>query len=87
MKNQMTHHDSKLNEIISLTSTAPGVYLMKDADGKIIYVGKAVNLRARLRSYFHASAGLHPKTLRLVASLLGVTDRDSALARQKAARA
>jgi excinuclease ABC subunit C len=33
----------------------PGCYLYKDADGKIIYVGKAINLRNRVRSYFHDS--------------------------------
>jgi excinuclease ABC subunit C len=33
----------------------PGCYIMKDADGKVIYVGKAVNLRNRVRSYFHAN--------------------------------
>ncbi len=32
------------------------MYLMKDAEGTVIYVGKAVNLRSRVRSYFHASA-------------------------------
>ena len=31
--------------------TSPGVYLLKDAAGKVIYVGKAVNLRARVRCY------------------------------------
>jgi excinuclease ABC subunit C len=35
----------------------PGCYLMKDTAGKVIYVGKAINLRNRVRSYFHASAG------------------------------
>jgi excinuclease ABC subunit C len=34
---------------------APGVYLFKDASGKVIYVGKAKNLRQRVRSYFHST--------------------------------
>jgi len=34
--------------------TSPGVYLMRDAEGVVLYVGKAKNLRARLRSYFSA---------------------------------
>jgi len=46
--------------------TKPGVYLMKDAADTIIYVGKAVNLRNRVRSYFHASADHSPKVGRLV---------------------
>lgn len=33
----------------------PGVYIFKDKNGKVLYVGKAVNLRARLRSYFGSS--------------------------------
>ncbi len=36
--------------------TAPGLYLMKDAQGRVIYVGKAKNLRARAGSYFHKTA-------------------------------
>ena len=35
---------------------SPGVYLMKDAAGRVIYVGKAKNLRSRAGSYFHAAA-------------------------------
>lgn len=37
---------------LDLVPTSPGVYLMKDAAGSVIYVGKAINLRNRLRSYF-----------------------------------
>lgn len=44
---------SVLEQLKSLP-TKPGVYLMKDAAGEIIYVGKALNLRNRVRSYFHA---------------------------------
>ncbi|MEA3308654.1 MAG: excinuclease ABC subunit UvrC, partial [Chloroflexota bacterium] len=47
----------------------PGVYLMRDLKGEVIYVGKAINLLPRVRSYFHASAQEHPKTRRLVAAI------------------
>ncbi len=39
----------------------PGVYLMKDRDGHVIYVGKAASLRSRVGSYFVPSADLSPK--------------------------
>jgi len=45
------------------------VYLMKDERGDIIYVGKASNLRNRVRSYFHASAEQSPRTRRLVKAI------------------
>ncbi|MFH1638986.1 MAG: excinuclease ABC subunit UvrC [Chloroflexota bacterium] len=47
----------------------PGVYLMRDAGGKILYVGKAVNLRNRVRSYFGSGENLSPKTQSLVARI------------------
>ncbi|NIO68293.1 MAG: excinuclease ABC subunit UvrC [Anaerolineae bacterium] len=53
---------SQLKEQLSSIPAKPGVYLMKDEKGKVIYVGKAVNLRNRVRSYFHASADHSPKT-------------------------
>ncbi|MFN3307871.1 MAG: excinuclease ABC subunit UvrC [Anaerolineales bacterium] len=46
--------------------TRPGCYLMKDREGKVIYVGKAVNLRNRVRSYFHAVQQLSPRIQRMV---------------------
>ncbi len=48
--------------------TDPGVYIMKNAAGKVIYVGKAVNLRNRVKSYF-MKTGHDPKTEQLVANV------------------
>jgi excinuclease ABC subunit C len=47
----------------------PGVYLMKDAEGDILYVGKAANLQQRVRSYFNAGQKLSPKLQRMVAQV------------------
>ncbi|HEX5746803.1 MAG TPA: excinuclease ABC subunit UvrC [Archangium sp.] len=44
--------DAKLEAKLESLPTEPGVYLMKDRRGEIIYVGKAINLRNRVRSYF-----------------------------------
>ncbi|MDR1939724.1 MAG: excinuclease ABC subunit UvrC [Clostridiales bacterium] len=46
-----------LNEKLKNLPALPGVYLMLDADGGIIYVGKARYLKNRVRQYFHASGG------------------------------
>lgn len=45
---------------------------MKNASGAVIYVGKAVNLRNRVRSYFHSSAQNHPRTQRLVSKIADI---------------
>lgn len=46
---------------LKLVPTQPGVYIFKNAAGEPIYVGKAVSLRARMRTYFQASGGQSPK--------------------------
>lgn len=51
----------------------PGCYQMLNAEGKVIYVGKALVLRNRVRSYFHASAQHTPKTLALVEEIRDIT--------------
>lgn len=45
-----------LRERIKRFPTSPGVYLMKDARSRILYIGKAINLRSRVRSYFGKSS-------------------------------
>jgi excinuclease ABC, C subunit len=58
--------------ILKTLPTKPGCYIMKDANGRIIYVGKAINLRNRVRSYFHAPRDHTMKTRRLVAEIADI---------------
>ena len=62
---------SELRELIRDFPTQSGVYLMKSSADKILYVGKAKNLRNRVRSYFQDSLD-HPKTLVLVRQIHNV---------------
>jgi excinuclease ABC subunit C len=55
-----------LHEKIRTLPTEPGVYLYKNAEGEIIYVGKAKNLRSRVASYFHEGRHEDAKTGTLV---------------------
>ena len=52
--------------------TSPGVYRFLDMEGRVIYVGKAKNLRARLSSYFQDQAALHPRTQKMVTTACAV---------------
>ena len=58
--------EDHIQGILDTLPGKPGCYLMKNADGKIIYVGKAVSLRSRVRSYFHPNADHSRKTRRMV---------------------
>lgn len=53
---------------ISMLPESPGCYLMKDAEGTIIYVGKAVNLKNRVRSYFRDTEHT-PKVAAMIANI------------------
>lgn len=53
-------------EMLRQLPTRPGVYIMYNADNKVIYVGKAINLRHRVRSYFQASARLDLRKRQMV---------------------
>ena len=61
-----------LQALLDNLPTKPGCYIMKDAEGKIIYIGKAVNLRSRVRSYFHSSAQHDRKTKKLVGKIVDI---------------
>jgi len=63
------------DHITSILDTLPdktGCYLMKDSTGKIIYIGKAINLRNRVRSYFHSSADHSYKVRQLVQNIADI---------------
>ncbi|MGE5139918.1 MAG: excinuclease ABC subunit UvrC [Rudaea sp.] len=56
----------QIQQTLDTLPTKPGVYLMKNAEAEIIYVGKAVNLRNRVRSYFHVQPDGWGKVAHLV---------------------
>lgn len=72
---------STLEARLRTITTQPGVYLMKDAEGVIIYVGKAKNLRARVRSYFQSGSQHGIKTREMVRR---VADLDTIVVRSEA---
>ena len=61
-----------LEHKLSNLPTNPGVYLMKNEAGEIIYVGKAINLRNRVRSYFQKSRGHSPKVKMMVSHVADI---------------
>jgi excinuclease ABC subunit C len=62
----------KIQGILATLPAKPGCYLMKNADGTIIYVGKAISLKNRVRSYFHADTSHDAKTRRLVREIVNI---------------
>jgi excinuclease ABC subunit C len=52
--------------------TQPGVYRFRDPKGRVIYVGKAINLRQRLANYFQPIPSLHPRTATMVTTAASV---------------
>ncbi len=62
----------KINQKVALLPMQPGVYIMKDAQGCVIYVGKAKKLKNRVKSYFDASA----KTAKTYALVSNIDDFD-----------
>ncbi|MDZ4158209.1 MAG: excinuclease ABC subunit UvrC, partial [Anaerolineaceae bacterium] len=62
----MVEARASLQAILDTLPAKPGCYLMKNEAGQVIYAGKAVNLRARVRSYFHSAASQALKTRQLI---------------------
>ncbi len=58
---------------ITTLPTTPGVYIYKDKNGVVIYVGKAVNLRRRVKQYFEKKETLSPKTKQLVSHIATIS--------------
>ena len=61
-----------LEEKLKILPTEPGVYLFKNSKGRVIYVGKAINLRNRVKSYFSSQHADSPKTQALVRNIADV---------------
>src|SRR5438093_13427588 len=61
--------NEKIQSVLNSLPHKPGIYLMKDAQGTILYVGKAISLFNRVRSYFQESSALGPKNRSMVAKV------------------
>lgn len=62
----------RLNDKLAALPITPGVYFHKDINGEIIYIGKAANLRNRVRQYFQQSRYRDPKTDILVSEIANI---------------
>lgn len=67
-----TQKKQELKDLVKNFPSTPGVYIMKSETGKVIYVGKAKNLKNRVRSYFSESKDLSIKTKYLVARIFEI---------------
>jgi excinuclease ABC subunit C len=61
--------NEKIASVLNSLPHKPGIYLMKDQQGAILYVGKAISLYNRVRSYFQESTDLSPKNRSMVAQV------------------
>ncbi|HLP15604.1 MAG TPA: excinuclease ABC subunit UvrC [Bacteroidota bacterium] len=69
---RLSTNDVSLADKLENLPTSPGVYQYKDKEGKILYVGKAINLRNRVRSYFHKSRALDPRIALMISKAVDV---------------
>jgi len=69
---QEGREEDSLRERVDALPAGPGVYLFRDDEGNVLYVGKAASLRNRVRSYFQASRHLDSRTLVMVDQIASV---------------
>lgn len=62
----------ELDEQLKWLPDKPGCYIYKDAEGRVIYVGKARNLKNRVRQYFQSSRNLNAKTISMVGQIADI---------------
>lgn len=65
-------NSEKLQGILATLPAKPGCYIYHNAEGTIIYIGKAISLKNRVRSYFHADSSHDAKTRRLVREVVDI---------------
>ena len=68
----MVEVSDRIKRILDTLPVKPGCYIMKNAAGEVIYVGKAVNLRNRVRSYFQERSDQERKVFKLVAQVADI---------------
>jgi excinuclease ABC subunit C len=64
--------NEKIQSVLNSLPHKPGIYIMKDTEGTILYVGKAILLYNRVRSYFQESTDLSPKNRSMVAKIADI---------------
>ncbi len=62
----------KIQGILATLPAKPGCYIYRNAEGAIIYVGKAISIKNRVRSYFHSDSSHDGKTRRLVRDIVDI---------------
>ena len=61
--------NKEIQQKLAVLTSRPGVYIMKNSQDEIIYVGKAKNLKNRVSQYFVAPSGLLPKVAKMVSNV------------------
>lgn len=72
IQNSAPTPSTEVREKVRCFPITPGVYLMKDGQGRVIYVGKAVNLKSRVTSYFSQQAAIDIRTRELVTEIVDI---------------